>query len=261
MIQDDNKWVFLSHSNKDYAKVRLVRNQLELKNLRPIMLYLKCFEGEPDDVILNLLKKEIDARPRFVLCKSSNSTSSYYVQQEVAYIKSLGRPYETVNLDDANDNDIIQSIDRLYRRANILTFSTKIIDVKLSLMLSEFGYFVKTIDDNTAVYNYYGGMSHDQYEQMANSKCQHALNNGYCLLLFNFANDSCSPHFSRIIKFSQYKTEYYDYLIPVKMNQLSNVPDKLKTHPNFLDVSDIKDESQIEKIVNHIKAIDLSNNL
>jgi hypothetical protein len=103
MTNDDNKWVFLSHSNKDFAKVRLVRDQLELKDLRPIMLYLKCFEGEPDDVVLDLLKKEIDARPRFVLCKSSNSIHSYYVQQEISYIKSLNRPYEIVDLDDDND--------------------------------------------------------------------------------------------------------------------------------------------------------------
>ena len=259
MTNDDNKWVFLSHSNKDFAKVSLVRNQLELKDLRPIMLYLKCFEGEPDDVVLDLLKKEIDARPRFVLCKSSNSIHSYYVQQEISYIKSLNRPYEIVDLND--DNDIIEKINRLYRRTNILIFSSKVIDSKLSSILTEIGYFTNTIDDNTAVYNYHGRMSPEQYEQMANNKCQHALNNGYCLLLFNFENDSCSPHFSRIIKFSQEKTKHYDYLIPVKMNQLSNVPDKLKTHPNFLDVSDIKDESQIEKIVNHIKAIDLSNNL
>lgn len=259
MTNDDNKWVFLSHSNKDFAKVRLVRNQLELKDLRPIMLYLKCFEGEPDDVVLDLLKKEIDARPRFVLCKSSNSIHSYYVQQEISYIKSLNRPYEIVDLDD--DNDIIEKINRLYRRANILIFSSKVIDSKLSSILTEIGYFTNTMDDNTAVYNYHGGMSPEQYEQMANSKCLYALNQGYCLLLFNFDKDSYSPHFSRIINISQGDTEYYDYLIPVKMNQLSNVPENFKKHPNFLDTSDIEDGFKIEKIVNHIKAIDLSHNL
>lgn len=38
-------WVFLSHSNKDYEKVRIVRNILEEHGFRPLMFF---FEISPN---------------------------------------------------------------------------------------------------------------------------------------------------------------------------------------------------------------------
>ena len=62
-------WVFVSHSTKDFEKERLVRNALEDSGFRPILFYLKCMENE--DEINELLKREIDARRRFILCDST----------------------------------------------------------------------------------------------------------------------------------------------------------------------------------------------
>lgn len=59
-------WVFLSHSNEDYEKVRLVRNMLEEDGLRPIMFFLKCLNDEEE--IDDLIKREIDCRTRCILC-------------------------------------------------------------------------------------------------------------------------------------------------------------------------------------------------
>ena len=43
-MNDNEVWVFLSHSNKDYEKVRQVRNMLEQESLRPSPDYK--FESE-----------------------------------------------------------------------------------------------------------------------------------------------------------------------------------------------------------------------
>lgn len=96
MTTDNEIWVFLSHSNKDYEKVRQVRNMLEEENLRPLMFFLHCLNDE--DEIDELIKREIDCRTRFILCDSDNAKDSKWVQKEVAYIKSKDRLYETIDL-------------------------------------------------------------------------------------------------------------------------------------------------------------------
>lgn len=89
-------WVFLSHSNKDYEKVRQVRNMLENQSLRPLMFFLNCLNDE--DEIDSLVKREIDSRTRFILCDSDNARKSRWVQMEVDYIKSQNRICETIDL-------------------------------------------------------------------------------------------------------------------------------------------------------------------
>ena len=96
MTNNNEIWVFLSHSNKDYEKVRLVRNMLEEENLRPLMFFLHCLND--DDEIDTLIKREIDCRTRFILCDSNNAKDSKWVQKEVEYIKSKDRIYETIDL-------------------------------------------------------------------------------------------------------------------------------------------------------------------
>ena len=94
--QDKEIWIFLSHSNKDFAKVRLIRNYLEERFCRPLMFYLKCLSN--DDEIDDLIKREIDCRTRFIICDSENSKASKWVQSEVKYIKSQQRSYEIIDL-------------------------------------------------------------------------------------------------------------------------------------------------------------------
>ncbi len=60
MIQDEEMWVFLSHSNKDFSKVRILRNLLEEEGYRPLMFFLQCLNDE--DEIDELIKREIDCR-------------------------------------------------------------------------------------------------------------------------------------------------------------------------------------------------------
>lgn len=42
---EEGFWVFVSHSTKDFERVRLVRNALEDSGFRPILFYLKYLEN------------------------------------------------------------------------------------------------------------------------------------------------------------------------------------------------------------------------
>ncbi len=102
MTDNNNEiWVFLSHSNKDYEKVIKVRNLLEKNSFRPLMFFLKCLND--DDEIDDLIKREIDSRGRFILCDSENARNSDWVKREIEYIQSKQRVYQTVNIDDEEE--------------------------------------------------------------------------------------------------------------------------------------------------------------
>lgn len=109
-------WVFLSHSNKDYDKVRTIRNMLEEQELRPIMFFLKCLND--DDEVDGLIKREIDCRTRFILCDSDNARKSKWVQREIEYIRSQQKPYEIIDL-SKNEDEILNQIKEVRRRSKL----------------------------------------------------------------------------------------------------------------------------------------------
>ena len=120
-IDDTNAWVFISHSNKDFEKIIKVRNKLEKLRYKPLLFFLKCLEDDTE--IFELIKREIKARDRFILCDSHNSRMSTWVQKEIDYIKSLHRPYEIIDL-DADDSVINECIERFDRRSSVYIWST-----------------------------------------------------------------------------------------------------------------------------------------
>ena len=117
-----NAWVFLSHSNKDFKKLVPVRNKLEKLGYRPLLFYLKCLDDHKE--IIELIKREIDARERFILCQSRNSDESPWVQEEMDYIRSTGRPYEVINL-DASKLVIDSCIEHFDQRSTAYVVSTE----------------------------------------------------------------------------------------------------------------------------------------
>jgi predicted transcriptional regulator len=118
MTNNNNKevWVFLSHSNKDYEKVRQVRNMLEEQSLRPLMFFLHCLSD--DEEIDSLIKREIDCRTRFILCDSENARKSHWVQKEVEYIKSQNRICETIDLSKSMD-EILSTLQDFINKTRI----------------------------------------------------------------------------------------------------------------------------------------------
>ena len=117
-MEENNReiWVFLSHSNKDYEKVKEVRNILEHNSFRPIMFFLKCLAD--DDEIDALIKREIDSRERFILCNSENARNSQWVQKEIQYIKSRQRIIQTIDI-DADIKDIEKAIRNFKKRNSV----------------------------------------------------------------------------------------------------------------------------------------------
>ena len=122
-------WVFLSHSNEDYDKVAVLRDMLEEQKKRPIMFYLKCMENPVYRKELEgLLKREIDAREQFILCDSENARRSEWVQEEVRYIKSKGRKYQTINIDAAPETIRSEVTDFVSRDKVFISYSHLDID-------------------------------------------------------------------------------------------------------------------------------------
>ncbi len=59
-MENENKYIFISHSHADLSKVRLVRNTFEDRGYEPILFYLHSLSDENE--ITDLIKREIDAR-------------------------------------------------------------------------------------------------------------------------------------------------------------------------------------------------------
>lgn len=167
-------WIFLSHSNEDYEKVRQVRNMLEELNLRPIMFFLKCLTD--DDEIDDLIKREIDCRTRFILCDSENARKSKWVQRELAYIAGKQKSYEVVDLALPEDK-ILEQLNAVKRKTSLF-FSCCRADHNLADYLTErlskYDFDVFS-DKNTIVGN------GELFENQLKGAIVHALRFGYVI--------------------------------------------------------------------------------
>ena len=139
-------WVFLSHSNKDYELVREVRNKMEEQGMRPLMFFLKCLDDEPE--IFDLLKREIDVRPRFILCDSENAQASEWVQKEVEYIKSKNRQYLTIDL--SKPETFAEKVSEMKRRSKVYIANSRkddLIAAAIKSVLHKRGFIVYSWED------------------------------------------------------------------------------------------------------------------
>jgi len=124
MKKTEGSWIFLSHSTLDWTEVRRVRNLLEEKGHRPLVFFLKCLSDHGE--VIDLIRREIEARSWFLLCNSHNALNSSYVQEEVAYIKALpGKYHEEIDLGSSIETQV-ERIDRLCKRLTVyLSYSSK----------------------------------------------------------------------------------------------------------------------------------------
>ena len=179
MLDNNNNeiWVFLSHSNRDYEKVRRVRDMLEDRSFRPLMFFLKCLneEGEID----SLIKREIDCRTRFIYCKSENSESSHWVQREVEYIRSQNRIFETIDM-DLPESEIKKKLESFRKKANIfISYSHD--DVELAKAIYK---RLRKYEFNVWI-DYSEILSGDNYADRIKNALLNAVNNGYVIALLN----------------------------------------------------------------------------
>lgn len=146
-MENEDIYVFLSHSNKDFDRVRTLRNLLEEKGFRPIMFYLKCMEDESKLPELNrLIYDEIDHRNRFIYCKSENSIKSHWCSLEIEHLKSTNRTFDIVNIEKASDEELEQYVNR-YNAQSMVAISSpsslRYLACYLMEELEQFAYFKK----------------------------------------------------------------------------------------------------------------------
>jgi hypothetical protein len=193
-------WVFLSHSNKDYEKVRRIRNLLEDQSFRPLMFFLCCLDNDKE--IDDLIKREIDHRTRFIYCESENAKASKWVQEEVKYIKSQDREFETINL-DLPENEIKKKLLQLKKRASLfISYSAKDVALATAIWerLSKYDLFLPPLDDMSLVgTNYFEAIEY---------RISEAAENGFVLCLIND-------------KYVRSEYALHEYNLALKYNHLS----------------------------------------
>ena len=182
MADNDNNeiWVFLSHSNKDFERVRTLRNLLEDNGFRPIMLYLRSKEDpSKTEELRQLIYDEIDHRNRFIYCKSPNAEASKWVDEEVKYIKSKDRIFETVNI-ELPESEIKEQLDGFRKKSNIF-ISYQREDVELARLIAE---RLKKYEFNVWI-DYSDLRAGIIYEEEIKKALLKAVNNGYVITLLN----------------------------------------------------------------------------
>ncbi len=186
-------WVFLSHSNKDYEKVRQVRNMLEEQSLRPLMFFLHCLNDNEE--IDSLIKREIDCRTRFILCDSENARKSHWVQKEVEYIKSQNRICETIDLSKSLDEIKVTLQDFINKTKIFISYNREEYElaemVYNRLSIYDFSVYIDRAWNFKSSYNQ---NYKDAVDFLENSV---AKSNGYVVAIVNervLNSNSCSRH-------------------------------------------------------------------
>lgn len=242
-------WVFVSHSTKDFERVRLVRNALEDSGFRPILFYLKCLENETE--VNDLLKREIDARKRFILCDSPNAQASKFVQSEVEYIRSKNRMYEIVDLSKIDmgsqdaEKEVIELIKPFRKRTNVFVCcahedSSLAELVKGELRLQGFSVADIPLLDSQCLY------------QKVSQVIETTLSNGYFLYLIGKSvSHFCQAELDIANEIAP------NMVLPVVINEQGG---KNKDW-NYVNVSIIRtDEDKAKAIVDALIDFDLKNN-
>ena len=223
-------WIFLSHSNEDYDKVTVLRDMLEELKKRPIMLYLKCMEdARYRKQLWDLLQREIDAREQFILCDSENARNSVWVQEEVRYIKSKGRKYQTIHIDAFPELIRNNVYDFVNRDRVFISYSRHDFQVAkaLSVALQERGYSV-FFDLNTIR----GG----DFSAQINHEIGESKRRGYqiCLLSRAYCQSTyCMAELNRILS-----TTNGDWLLLIQLDNIPSeeYPESINGRPVF-DIS------------------------
>lgn len=257
-IKEDSRWVFISHSTKDFELVRLIRNALEKIGRRPILFYLKCLSNKEE--VSGLLKREIDARPRFILCDSKNARASEYVQEEVDYIQSKQRMYETIDLSQVDfdspniEQEILDLIKPFHRRTSVfLSYNRneQYIASQLKKQLNRVGFDVW--DADLYLDKMPGNSTQKDWNTLIKTSIRATLDKGYFIVLLG---ERLSDYSIDEVKCA-YEVDS-SRVLPVAISK-NITPDFLQRY-NILDVSDERTDSEMARvIVEALISFDLEN--
>lgn len=229
---DKEIWIFLSHSNEDYESVRRIRNILEEMNTRPLMFFLKCLNDS--DEIEDLIKREIKARTRFILCDSENARKSNWVKKEIKYISDLHKSYDIVDI-SASEQEIRHKLKEFFRKEHLyISYPRELmpaIDV-IAERLSKYDFattFVDKFDANSTNFL-------DDFED----NILKAVERGHFISLLSY-------HSTRTCRFSQFELDLAieldlskNAILPIYLDTVSKEYFKSKLgYYECIDLSDI----------------------
>ena len=252
-MEDNNAmWVFLSHSNKDFEQVRILRNLLEEKGFRPIMLYLRSKEDSSKvEELRQLIFDEIDHRNRFIYCKSPNAEASRWVDEEIQYIKSKDRIFETIDIEQS-ERGIIEQLNDFRKKSNIF-ISYQRDDSELA----------KSIANRLKKYEFNVWIDHilvgELFLDRIENELLNAVNNGYVIALLNDRILNPKSYMRYEVITALHKGIHPEQsIIPVIMDSLSqkklsdDVELESLCHINPIDSSGLDSEKKSDYIVDEI---------
>lgn len=256
--KEQGAFIFVSHSSKDWTKVREIRNYLEEKGHYPLLFHLKCLDD--DDEINDLLKREIQARNWFVLCDSEHARSSKYVSNEIDYIKSLDdKVFEVIDLKKEVDSQL-EKLERLSKRATVfLSYSRADRDLarKVSKMLRDYDYQVFIDIENITI--------GEDFSSRTREEIINAMNNGFFIQLVttSILNDKNAKNDMNLALSLSGKLNKINHVIPISFIR----PDELDAQDDLFvfrhmineanDFSKGSIEENIKKLIKHLKFTDM----
>jgi len=207
-------WIFLSHSHKDLEKVRFIRNELERRGHNPLIFFLKCLEDDNAE-LPDLIRREIAARQWFILCKSSNSDKSRWVQEEIEMIQTLeDKSFEIVDLNSSLEKQLYK-IAGLLKRATVFvsySHSDEAIANRIINYLIKADYSVWQPED----------IGTDMFlSDILNQGIEDAVQNGFMLLLLSESYiQSRWCRYDAITALNYAASYKRSNIIPVKISQI-----------------------------------------
>ncbi|MCM1142838.1 MAG: TIR domain-containing protein [Muribaculum sp.] len=237
-------WVFLSHSLKDFDKVRRVRNMLEEQNLRPLMFFLRCLGDNDENELESLIKREIDCRTRFILCDSPNARTSDWVKKELKYIKSKDKPYETIDL-TKSDDEILRQLNEFKKKITLFfCYSCQDSNLVHSVYNRLKKYDFNTFSDMHNLPN--GG----DFTQALRLALDNALAKGY-ILFFVTENSLRSQWCKYEIEYA-IKNGATKQIIPIVLTK--DIPDFIESHPFLQPIhkNSISADEITDSILSHL---------
>lgn len=223
------KYIFVSHSSKDWEKVRIIRNYIENLKFYPLLFHLKCLEKDPllhKDVIRlkRILKEEIASRGRFLLCNSENSKKSEFVNWEIREVKKYSNIIvEEINIDDPMPlikSQLKNWITKLNTIAFIHTWKGSGFKYKMMSKLTQLDDELKFVDfaDDDHIPSFNGALPHDALDYI-NEQCRRLSNASIIVPLIT--DDYYTRGFCSRAEYAACQT-YRSVVVPVDLKDLSN---------------------------------------
>lgn len=204
MIQQQDGWLFLSHSNKDFEPVRQIRNTLEKHGFRPITFFLKCITDNSE--LDGLIKREIEARKWFVYVESEHSKRSNWVQKEREYAEALNKKSFTINL----DRDYMAQLWDIIRRTTVfMSYSRQ--DDKIADRI------LKELSNNEFQIRWHPSYQTDDWPKEMEKIIDTA---GTCLLLMT--ENAVESHHVRVESYRAFSKKHSTLVVMVGDVQLKN---------------------------------------